>query len=148
MLKRIFLITIAFLLAAAVSLAAHDKDKKEKFAKLQAELGLSDAQVAQLQQKFNELSPSGEEMERRAKALNEQIRTLESSANPDQQALNAKRSEREALTQEWHEKVRAIYKSVLTEEQFAKLDQMHSNHDKESKEGHEQKEKEHRDRMI
>src|SRR5262249_57340353 len=99
--RRIFLITIAFLLGAVVSLAAHDK--KEKFAKLQAELGLSDAQVAQLQQKFNELSPSGEEMERRSKALTEEIRTLESNANPDQQALSAKRSEREALTQEWHD---------------------------------------------
>jgi Spy/CpxP family protein refolding chaperone len=143
MLKRIFLITMAFLLAAAVSLAAHDK--KEKFAKLQAELGLSDAQVAQLQQKFNELSPSGEEMERRSKALTEEIRTLESSANPDQQALSAKRSEREALTQEWHEKVMAIYKSVLTNEQFTKFDQMHSKHEKEEQE---KKEKEHRDRMI
>jgi hypothetical protein len=143
MLKRIFLITMAFLLAAAVSLAAHDK--KEKFAKLQAELGLSDAQVAQLQQKFNELSPSGEEMERRSKALTEEIRTLESSANPDQQALSAKRSEREALTQEWHDKVMAIYKSVLTNEQFTKFDQMHSKHEKEEQE---KKEKEHRDRMI
>src|SRR5215831_12403588 len=124
MLKRIFLITMAFLLAAAVSLSAGDK--KEKFAKLQAELGLSDDQVAQLQQKFDAISPQGQDMERRAKALNEEIRTLESSANPDEQALSAKRSEREALTQEWHEKVRAIYKSVLTSEQFAKLDQMHS----------------------
>jgi len=146
MLKRIFLVTIVFLLAAVVSFAAGDK--KEKFAKLQAELGLSDAQVTQLQQKFDAISPQGQDMERRAKALNEEIQTLESSATPDQQALSAKRSEREALTQEWHEKVRAIYKSVLTEEQFAKLDQMHSHHEKESKEGHDQKEKEHRDRMI
>jgi Spy/CpxP family protein refolding chaperone len=143
MLKRIFLITMALLLTATVSLAGHDK--KEKFAKLQAELGLSDAQVAQLQQKFNALSPSGEDMERRAKALNEEIRTLESNANPDQQALSAKRSEREALTQEWHEKVMAIYRSVLTKEQFAKFDQMHSGHEKEEQE---RKEKEHHDRMI
>jgi hypothetical protein len=142
MLKRIFLITMAFLLAAAVSLAANDK--KEKFAKLQAELGLSDAQVTQLQQKFDELGPMGQEMERKAKALSEEIRALEKSPNPDQQALSAKRSEREAVTQEWHEKVRAIYKSVLTDEQFTKLDQMHSH----EKEEHERKEKEHHDKMI
>jgi len=139
-----FLITMAFLLAAAVSLAAHDK--KEKFAKLQAELGLSDAQVAQLQQKFDALSPVGEDMERRAKALTDEIRVLEKSTNPgDQQTLSAKRSEREALTQEWHEKVMAIYRSVLTTEQFAKFDEMHSRKEKEEQE---RKEKEHRDKMI
>jgi len=141
--RRIFLITMAFLLAAVVSHAAHDK--KEKFAKLQAELGLSDAQVAQLQQKFNELAPMGEDMERKAKALTEEIRVLEGSANPDQQALNAKRVERERLTQEWHEKVMAIYRSVLTNEQFAKFDQMHSRREREEQE---RKEKEHRDKMI
>jgi len=143
--RRIFLITIAFLLGAVVSLAAHDK--KEKFAKLQAELGLSDAQVAQLQQKFNELAPMGEDMERKAKALTEVIRVLEGSANPDQQALNAKRVERERLTQEWHEKVMAIYRSVLTNEQFAKFDQMHARREREEQERKE-KEKEHRDKMI
>lgn len=141
MLKRILLITMALLLVAAVSLAAGDK--KEKFAKLQAELGLSDAQVAQLQQKFDQLGPIGQETERKAKALTEEIRVLEKSTNPDdQKTLSAKRSEREALTQEWHQKVRAIYKSVLTDEQFVKLDQMHSH----GKEEHEQKE--HHDKMI
>lgn len=141
MLKRIFLITMALLLVAAVSLAAGDK--KEKFAKLQAELGLSDAQVAQLQQKFDQLGPIGQETERKAKALTEDIQVLEKSTNPDdQKTLSAKRSEREALTQEWHQKVRAIYKSVLTDEQFVKLDQMHSH----GKEEHEQKE--HHDKMI
>lgn len=144
MLKRTFLITTAALLVAVVSFAGHDK--KEKFAKLQAELGLSDAQVAQLQQKFDELSPSGEDMERRAKALTAEIGVLEKSTNPgDQQTLSAKRSEREALTQEWHEKVTAIYRSVLTKEQFAKLDEMHSRKEKEEQE---RKEKEHRDKMI
>jgi hypothetical protein len=142
--KRTFLITVAFLLAAVVSLSAGDK--KEKFAKLQAELGLSDAQVAQLQQKFDELSPMGQDMERRAKALTEEIRVLEKSTDPgDQQTLSAKRSEREAITQGWHEKVTAIYRSVLTTEQFAKFDEMHSRREKEEQE---RKEKEHRDKMI
>jgi Spy/CpxP family protein refolding chaperone len=89
----------------------------------------------------------GEDMERKAKALTEEIRVLEGSANPDQQALNAKRVERERLTQEWHEKVMAIYRSVLTNEQFAKFDQMHSRREREEQERKE-KEKEHRNKMI
>ena len=141
--KRIFLTTVALLLAAVVTLMAGDK--KEKFAKLQADLGLSDAQVTQLQQKFDAFGPVAEDLERRSKALTDEIRTLERSSSPDQQALSAKRNEREALTKEFHEKKTAILRSVLTEEQFAKLDQMHSGHDKEE---HERKEKEHRDRMI
>jgi len=39
----------------------------------------------------------------------------------------------------------AIYRSVLTNEQFAKFDQMHSRREKEEQE---RKEKEHRDKMI
>ena len=141
--KKIFLTTVVFLLAASISLFAGDK--KEKFAKLQAELGLSDAQVAQLQQKFDEFRPVAEDMELRQKALTSDIQMLEKSSNPDQQALATKRSQREALTQEFHEKKIAIFRSVLTQEQFAKLDQM-QHHEKEE---HERKEaKEHRDRMI
>src|SRR5262245_9512770 len=142
--KKIFLTTVVFLLAATVTLFAGDK--KEKFAKLQAELGLSDAQVTQLQQKFDEFRPAAEDMERRSKALSSDIEMLEKSSSPDKQALADKRSQREALTQEFHEKKIAIFKSVLTQEQFAKLDQMQSHHEKEE---HERKEaKEHRDRMI
>ena len=139
--KKIVLITSMLLLLAAVSLSAGDK--KEKFAKLQAELGLSDAQVAQLQQKFDEFRPAAEDLEHRSKALNSEIEALEKSSNPDQQTLAAKRSQREALTAEFHDKKIAIFRSVLTQEQFAKLDQMHSHHEKEA---HERKEKEHRDR--
>jgi len=141
--KKISLIIAMFLLVTAVSLSA--SDKKEKFAKLQAELGLSDAQVQQLQQKFDEFRPAAEDMERRSKALNSEIEALEKSSNPDQQTLAAKRSQREALTTEFHDRKIAIFRSVLTQEQFAKLDQMHSQHEKEE---HERKEKEHRDRMM
>ena len=141
--KKISLIIAMFLLVTAVSLSAGDK--KEKFAKLQADLGLSDAQVAQLQQKFDEFRPAAEDLERRSKALGSEIEALEKSSNPDQQTLAAKRSQREALTAEFHEKKTAIFRSVLTQEQFAKLDQMHSHHEKET---HERKEKEHRDRMM
>src|SRR5262245_57245080 len=88
--KKIFLITSMLLLLAAVSLSAGDK--KEKFAKLQADLGLSDAQVAQLQQKFDEFRPAAEDLERRSKALGSEIEALEKSSNPDQQTLAAKRS--------------------------------------------------------
>jgi hypothetical protein len=87
-----------------------------------------------------------EDMERRHKALSSEIETLEKSSNPNQQALADKRSQREALTQEFHEKKTAIFRSVLTQEQFAKMDQMQSHHEKEEREHKEAKE--HRDRMI
>lgn len=145
--KAFFLSTLALLLAAAVSFSGAG-EHKDKWAKMKAELNLTDAQVTELQQKFEEIRPQGEDLERRSKALHSEIETLERASSPDQQAIQAKRSQLEAVTKEWHEKTTAIFRSVLTPEQFTKLDQMHSKREQEEREEHEKQAKEHRDRMI
>jgi Spy/CpxP family protein refolding chaperone len=136
--KGILLSTVGFLLATAVMLAAGEG--VEKWAKMKQELGLSDAQVAQLQQKFAALTPQGEETERKARDLHRQLEEMERAENPDQKAITAKKQELEALTHEWTEKTNQIYRSVLTKEQFSKLEEMHEKHMREEKE-HSEKEK-------
>src|SRR5262249_37159908 len=110
--KAIFLSTLALVLAVAASMSAGDH--KENWAKMKAELNLTDAQVSELQQKFEEIRPQGEDLERRYKALHNEIESLEKASSPDQQAIQAKRSQLEAVTKEWHEKTTAIFRSVLT----------------------------------
>jgi hypothetical protein len=120
---------VAFLLIAAVSLSAGEGN--EKWAKLKATLGLSDAQVTQLQQKFAAIQPQGEQAEQRAKTLHREIEELERAATPDTKALDAKRSELEMLHKEWHERSTEIFRSVLTKPQFEKFQQMKSQEEKE-----------------
>jgi Spy/CpxP family protein refolding chaperone len=148
--KAIFLSTLALLMtAAAVSLSAGTNgEHKDKWAHMKAELNLTDAQVSELQQKFEAIRPQGEDLERRSKALHSEIESLEKASSPDQQAIQEKRSQLEAMTREWHEKATAIFRSVLTPEQFTKLDQMHSKREQEEREEHEKQVKEHRDKMI
>jgi Spy/CpxP family protein refolding chaperone len=145
--KAIFLSTIGLLLVAAVSLSSAG-DGKDKWAKMKAELNLTDAQVSALQQKFEAVRPQGEDLERRSKALHSEIESLERASSPDQQTIQAKRSELESITKEWHEKKIAIFRSVLTPEQFTKLDQMHSKMEGQEREEHEKHAKEHHDKMI
>jgi len=144
--KAIFLSTLALVMAVAASLSAGEH--KEKWDKMKAELNLTDAQVSALQQKFEEIRPQGHDLEVRAKALHSDIESLEKASTPDQQAIQAKRSELESITREWHEKTNAIFRSVLTPEQFTKLDQMHSKMEREENEHHEKQAKEHHDKMI
>jgi chromosome segregation ATPase len=136
--KGILLSAVGLFLAAAVTLVAGEG--AEKWAKMKQELGLSDAQVAQLQQKFEALTPQGEEAERKAKDLHRQLEELERAENPDQKAISAKKQELEALTHEWNEKANQIYRSVLTKEQFSKLEDMRAKHMRQEKE-HSEKEK-------
>jgi hypothetical protein len=136
--KGILLSTVGLLLAAAVMLAAGEG--AEKWAKMKQELGLSDAQVTQLQQKFAALSPQGEETERKAKELHRQLEEMERAENPDQRAITAKKQELETLTHEWNEKTNQVFRSVLTKEQFSKWEQMRE------KSGHEGKEREEKER--
>src|SRR5262249_13739525 len=148
--KAIFRSTLALLMTAvAVSLAAGTNgEHKDKWAHMKAELNLTDAQVSELQQKFEAIRPQGEDLERRSKALHSEIESLERASSPDQQAIQAKRSQMEALTAEWREKKIAIFRSVLTPEQFAKMDQMHSKMEGKEREEHEKQAKKHRDKMI
>ena len=148
--KAIFLSTLALLMTAvAVSLSAGTNgDHKENFAKMKTELNLTDAQVSELERKFAEIRPQGEDLERRYKAIKGEIETLEHATPPDEQAIQDKRSQLETLTREWHEKTAAIFRSVLTQEQLTKLDQMHSKKEHEEREEREKQEKEHHDRMI
>jgi Spy/CpxP family protein refolding chaperone len=136
--KGLLLSTVGLLLATAVMLAAGEGS--EKWTKMKQELGLSDAQVAQLQQKFAALSPQGEEAERKVKELHRQLEEMERAGNPDQKAVTAKKQELEALTHDWNERTNQIYRSVLTKEQFTKFEQMHE------KGGHEGKEREEKEK--
>ncbi len=121
--KRIFLTTLALLLVTAVSLSAGE----ERWAKLKQELNLTDSQVTQLEQKFETLQPLME----KGKALKSELKALESAATPDQKAIGAKKAELDVLHKEWKEKATPIYRSVLTQEQFAKLQEMDAKHEKE-----------------
>jgi Spy/CpxP family protein refolding chaperone len=111
------------MLAAAVSLSAGD----EKWTKLKAELNLSDAQVTQLQEKFKQLDP----LYQKAMTLKEELKALETAATPDNRAIEAKKANLVALKLEWKAKADAIYKSVLTRDQFTKLEEMEAKYQKE-----------------
>jgi Spy/CpxP family protein refolding chaperone len=112
------------LLAVIVLYAGGDKMEKMK-----AELNLSDAQVSQLEQRMGELQPLAD----RAKAIKAEIKELESSANPDANAISAKRTALEAVKKEWHQKAEAVYRSVLTPEQWTKYEAMKAQHKAEGK---------------
>jgi Spy/CpxP family protein refolding chaperone len=134
--KGIFLTMLALLLAAAVTLSAGGG--KEHWAKLKQELNLTDAQVTQLEQKFEAIRPQGEALELKVKELQREIEEQEKAAVPDKKVIDEKRLERERLTKEWHEKASEIYRSVLTKEQFTKFQEMRA---KEKKEYSEKKKK-------
>ena len=139
--KGIFLTMLALLLVAAVSLSAGGE--KEHWAKLKQELNLTDAQVSQLEQRFEALRPQGEAMELRVKALHAEIESQEKAAAPDRQLLEQKKAELASAKKEWKAKVTDLYRSVLTKEQYAKWEQMESNYhrEKEKKEYSEKKKK-------
>jgi capsule polysaccharide export protein KpsE/RkpR len=139
--KRIFLTMLALLLAAAVSLSAGGG--KEYFAKLKQELNLTDAQVTQLEQRFESLRPQGQALELKVKALRQDIEAQEKAASPDRRVIEERKAELATVKTEWKEKYTDIYRSVLTKEQFAKWQQMESNekHEKEKKEYTEKKKK-------
>jgi len=122
--KAKYFTVLAMLLALAVTLSAGGD--KDKMAKLKAELNLTDAQVAQLEQKFEALKPYGEKFT----ALKTGLESLEKAATPDQKAIDAKKAELMAFKKEYKEKANAIYRSVLTKEQFAKLEAMWTEYDK------------------
>ncbi|MCL4523994.1 MAG: hypothetical protein M1453_04040 [Acidobacteria bacterium] len=137
--KTGILVTIlALVLAAAAPLVAGG-DEKELWAKLKQGLTLSDSQVTQLQQKFEALRTQGQSFEKRAQSLKAEIDALEKAATPDANALSAKRAELASLKAEWKEKAMQIYQSVLTSEQFTKLQQMYS--DEAKKKEYEKKKK-------
>jgi Spy/CpxP family protein refolding chaperone len=114
---------LALVLATSVSLYAGD----QWMTKLKTKLGLSDEQVAQLEKKFEALQPLAD----RAKAIKTELKTLEAAANPDQNAINARKVELERIKKEWHQKSTPIFRSVLTKEQFARLEEMEAHHKKE-----------------
>ena len=111
--KRIFLGTLALVLAGSVALLAGG----DHWAKLKAEIGLSDAQVQQLEEKFAELKPVKE----KAMAVKNELKALEAAGTPDQKAISAKKAELDGIKKEWNAKADAIYRSVMTKDQFAKF---------------------------
>lgn len=114
---------VVALLAVAVTLSAGG----DKWAKMKADLGLSDAQVAQLEEKFKQLDP----IYQKAMQLKEELKALESAATPDTRAIEAKKTQLEAIKKEWKPKADAIYKSVLTPAQYAKLGELEEKYKKE-----------------
>ena len=121
----------AFLLVACVSLFAGDRREKVDYvAKLKAELNLTDAQATQLQQKIDELKLQGQQQEEQARALRKEIEELANASPRDDQAIAAKKMQLESLTQGWQEKWIAIFRTVLTQEQFEKWKQMRAEREK------------------
>lgn len=115
--KTMLLAGLALVLAFAVTVAAGGDEKMKK---LKAELNLTDAQVTQLEQRFTELEP----LSARAKAVKTDLKALETAANPDTRAIAAKKTELDGIKKEWKGKAEAIYRSVLTSEQFTKFQAM------------------------
>jgi chromosome segregation ATPase len=124
--NRILLVAVALVLVAALTVTAGE----DKWAKMKAELSLTDAQVAQLEQKFAQLQPITD----KAKALKSELAALESAATPNTKAIDATKAELSALKKEWKPKAEAIYKSVLSKEQFAKYEAMQAGYEKSSHE--------------
>jgi len=134
--------TLGLVLAFAAAVLAHGVG--EHIAKMKTELGLTDAQAAQLQQKFEALRPAGEQAEERLHALRSEVEALEKSATPDQKAISAKRAEMESIKRDWKGKADAIYRSVLTKEQYEKLQTLQAKEKKEyAAKEREEKEKKH-----
>ena len=109
--KILGVLALALVVALAVSAG------EDKWVKLKAELNLTDAQVTELQTKFKELDP----LMQQGQALKAEITAMANSPSPDQKAIDAKKAELMAGKKKWMEKADAIYRSVLTPEQYAKL---------------------------
>ncbi|HXV74532.1 MAG TPA: hypothetical protein VD713_07365 [Sphingomonadales bacterium] len=120
--KRIFMGTMALVLTGAVALMAGG----DHWAKLKAEIGLSDAQISQLESKFAELRP----LKEKAVAVKTELKALETAASPDQKAISAKKAELDGIKKEWTAKSDAIYRSVMSKEQFAKFQTWQAEQDK------------------
>ncbi len=127
--KGIFVTVLALLLVAAVSLVGGDD--KEKWAKLKQELTLTDAQVTQLQQKFDEFKLQNQPLVDKAKGLWREIEDLEKAGSSDRRLIDAKKAELAPLKKEWMEKSDQIYRSVLSKEQFVKLQEIRAREEKE-----------------
>ena len=111
--NRMLIASLVLVLAEGVAVYAGESG----WAKMKADLGLSDAQVAQLEQKFAELKP----MKEKAMAINSELKALEGAASPDLKAIDAKKAELMSLKKDLSAKADAIYRSVLTKEQYTKL---------------------------
>ena len=120
--EMIFTLAAVLLVVGIVFAAGGDE-----WAKMKADLNLTDAQVTQLQEKFKQLDP----LYQKAMALKKEIQTLEEAASPDQKVIDAKKNELAALKKEWKPKADAIYKSVLTPEQMQKMAEMQAKYQKE-----------------
>lgn len=117
--------TLALVLAFAVGTVAHGGDDHK--AKMKAEVGLSDAQVQQLEAKFAELKP----LKEKAMAIKGELKALEGAATPDQKAIGAKKAELETVKKEWSAKSDSIYRSVMSKEQYAKFQAWQERQEKE-----------------
>lgn len=129
--KGIFVTVLALLLVAAVSLAAGGDDAKEHWAKLKQELTLTDSQVTQLQQKFEEFKVQNQALVEKAKGLWREIEELEKAGTSDHSVIDAKKAELAPLKKEWKDKSDQIYRSVLSKEQFVKLQEIRAREEKE-----------------
>ena len=150
--RKFFAALTAFLLMAWVSPFAGEKHEKVDYiAKLKTELNLTDAQVNQLQQKMQELKLQGQQQEEQSRALREEIETLAKASPRDDQAIAAKKAQLEALHQGWQDKWVAVFRTVLTPEQFEKWKQMRAQRENEELRERRQKEmreKESREKML
>lgn len=115
--KRTLFAALAVTLLVAVAASAGGDEKMKK---LKADLNLTDAQVTQLETRMAELNPIGE----RYKAVKAQLTALEQANPADPRAIEAKKAELVTVKKEWKERADAIYRSVLTSEQWTKYQAM------------------------
>ena len=108
-----FFASLAVVLATAIPMLAGG----DHMAKMKADLNLTDEQVTQIEQKFEQLKPVKE----KAMAIKTELKALEGAASPNQKAIDAKKAELEGVKKEWKAKADSIYRSVLTKEQYAKF---------------------------
>jgi Spy/CpxP family protein refolding chaperone len=121
--KRILFAALAVALLASLTVSAGGDEKMKK---LKADLNLTDAQVAQLEARFKELDPMAE----RYKAVKAELTTLEQANPANPRAVEAKKNELASVKKEWKERSDAVYRSVLTSEQWTKLQAMRADYDK------------------
>lgn len=117
-----FLAVMATVLIAAVAVSAGE----DKMAKLKADLNLTDAQVQQLNAGWEKMQPMYEKI----KTMKTDLKALKEAASPDAKAIEAKQSEVEKAVTTYKEKNQALFRSVLTTEQFAKYETMNAEHAK------------------
>lgn len=133
-------ITVLFAILCLATLVVAAGDKKasaaDHAAKLKAELGLSDEQVAQAEAIIAEDMARMSEAKEAITAIKEELKALKADEEGNAEAIEAKVAEKKTVKEAYaagrkahHERLRAI----LTEEQATKFDEMMAAHSMDGK---------------